>query len=374
MTPRTKRLSDVVTARNAADVAASLRKYGYDGPERPADVVRWLEKQPEDINTPVAEPRKKAAREHRPQQAAFRQALLRAYGGRCAVTGCDVEPALEAAHVADWQSENDPGAGILLRADRIEVLTVALGHNQFLRHRDGIEIEAFKAPVIVRGPFFAGWPVTTGAGTDTLAAYLVSTPPGGNHVPYRHPGRRAPDVAVHRSCRRPRRARGLRKPRSQSPRVHSLCGSGAGGDLLYLSDVTGTPVERDADDEALTANFVSIFEEVKAELARAGATFDHVVTVETYRLDHLKNAVLFGEVKNRYIKAPYPTWTDVGVSALAPGAVAKWRTMFIERWAADAAKVWNMASTRRSHTCVGGAPSDSVRARAASIKSGQFTA
>ena len=53
--------------------------------------------------------------------------------------------------------------------------------------------------------------------------------------------------------------------------------------MLYLSGVTGTPVERDADDETLTANFVSIFEEVKARLARTGATFDNVVTVETFR-------------------------------------------------------------------------------------------
>ncbi len=95
------------------------------------------------------------------------------------------------------------------------------------------------------------------------------------------------------------------------------------GDMLYLSGVTGTPVARDADDEALTANFVSIFEEVGARLARAGATFDHVVTVETYRLDYLKTFPLFNEVKNRYIKAPYPTWTDVGVSELPPGAVAE---------------------------------------------------
>ena len=95
------------------------------------------------------------------------------------------------------------------------------------------------------------------------------------------------------------------------------------GDMLYLSGVTGTPVARDADDEALTANFVSIFEEVGTRLARAGATFDNVVTVETYRLDYAKNFALFNEVKNRYIKAPYPTWTDIGISALPPGAVAE---------------------------------------------------
>ena len=95
------------------------------------------------------------------------------------------------------------------------------------------------------------------------------------------------------------------------------------GDMLYLSGVTGTPVERDADDEALIANFVSIFEEVEARLARAGATFDNVVTVETYRLDYSKTFALFNEVKNRYITAPYPTWTDIGISELPPGAVAE---------------------------------------------------
>ena len=95
------------------------------------------------------------------------------------------------------------------------------------------------------------------------------------------------------------------------------------GDMLYLSGVIGTPVERDADDAALTANFVSIFEEVKVRLARAGATFDNVVTIDTYRLDYVKNFVLFNEVKNRYIKAPYPTWNDIGISALPPGAVAE---------------------------------------------------
>ena len=114
--PQPKRLSDVVTTENVEPIAASLRKYGYRGPDRTADVARWLEVQGEDINTPVAEARK-TERERRPRQDAFRQALFLAYEGRCAITGCDVESALEAAHVTDWRSENDTGAGVLLRAD-----------------------------------------------------------------------------------------------------------------------------------------------------------------------------------------------------------------------------------------------------------------
>ena len=113
---RRLRLSDAVTARNAESIARSLDKYGYRGPARRSDIANWLRAQGGDIDTFVAGARK-AERERRPSQAAFRRDLLAAYAGRCALTGCDVESALEAAHVADWHCENDAGAGILLRAD-----------------------------------------------------------------------------------------------------------------------------------------------------------------------------------------------------------------------------------------------------------------
>ena len=112
------RLSDVVNAASAPSIAASLRKYGYDGPSADADAVaRWLRAQASDLDTEVAAPAETAAREARPDQRRFRRAVLDAYGGRCAVTGCDVAEALEAAHVADWRCENDVGAGLLLRVD-----------------------------------------------------------------------------------------------------------------------------------------------------------------------------------------------------------------------------------------------------------------
>ena len=110
------RLSDAVTERNAESIAASLAKYGYRGPGHPREVARWLRAQGGDLDAPVCE-RRRIQREARPNQGAFRRALLDAYGGRCAITGCDVEAALDAAHVTDWRDENDIGAGILLRAD-----------------------------------------------------------------------------------------------------------------------------------------------------------------------------------------------------------------------------------------------------------------
>lgn len=52
-------------------------------------------------------------------QGEFRRAVLEHFRGRCVVTGCDVEPALEAAHIVPYAvtGEQDPGAGLLLRAD-----------------------------------------------------------------------------------------------------------------------------------------------------------------------------------------------------------------------------------------------------------------
>lgn len=50
----------------------------------------------------------------RPEQRRFRDRLMRAYGGRCAVTGCDVAELLDAAHLSPWRLGDD---GVLLRAD-----------------------------------------------------------------------------------------------------------------------------------------------------------------------------------------------------------------------------------------------------------------
>lgn len=51
--------------------------------------------------------------------ATLRQKLLEAYQGRCAMTGCDVEPILEVAFLQPNQpaQSNDPACGLLLRAD-----------------------------------------------------------------------------------------------------------------------------------------------------------------------------------------------------------------------------------------------------------------
>ncbi len=52
-------------------------------------------------------------------QTAFRNTLLAAYGGRCAITDCDIEDVLEAAHISPYSKSysDHVGNGLLLRAD-----------------------------------------------------------------------------------------------------------------------------------------------------------------------------------------------------------------------------------------------------------------
>jgi HNH endonuclease len=52
-------------------------------------------------------------------QPTFRKNLLAAYNGRCAMTECDVEAVLDAAHIIPYRGEetNHPGNGLLLRTD-----------------------------------------------------------------------------------------------------------------------------------------------------------------------------------------------------------------------------------------------------------------
>jgi len=69
----------------------------------------------------ITDARKKviASLVQRQGQPRFRRTLLEIYDGRCAISGCDVPQALEAAHIIPYRGEdtNHPSNGVLLRAD-----------------------------------------------------------------------------------------------------------------------------------------------------------------------------------------------------------------------------------------------------------------
>jgi enamine deaminase RidA (YjgF/YER057c/UK114 family) len=88
------------------------------------------------------------------------------------------------------------------------------------------------------------------------------------------------------------------------------------GDTLYISGTIGF-----LPDGTIPVNpedqYVACFENVKAVLEEAGATFDNLVELKSFHTDLQHSLALFAEVKDRYVTDPYPTWTALGVRELS---------------------------------------------------------
>lgn len=89
-------------------------------------------------------------------QQGFRQSLISAYTGKCAITGCSVIDVLEAAHIYPYRGEqtNHISNGILLRADihtlfdlgllRINAVTLTVEMDNRIAHSEYEEIDGKK--------------------------------------------------------------------------------------------------------------------------------------------------------------------------------------------------------------------------------------
>ena len=96
------------------------------------------------------------------------------------------------------------------------------------------------------------------------------------------------------------------------------------GELLLCSGQIGTGADGrpPADPET---QFVAAFEQVSAVLAEAGLGFSDVVELTTFHVG-MQHLAAFAAVKDRYLAAPYPAWTAIGVSELAfPGGLVEVR-------------------------------------------------
>jgi enamine deaminase RidA (YjgF/YER057c/UK114 family) len=77
-----------------------------------------------------------------------------------------------------------------------------------------------------------------------------------------------------------------------------------------------------------TEQFSAAFEAVKAVLAEAGLDFTDVVEMTTYHVDLQQHLGAFMAVKDRYVSAPFPAWTAIGITELAlPGGLAEVRVV-----------------------------------------------
>ena len=74
------------------------------------------------------------------------------------------------------------------------------------------------------------------------------------------------------------------------------------------------------------AQFAQAFENAKRVLAAAKLDFRDVVEMTTFHVGLRDHLGTFMKVKDRYLAAPYPAWTAIGVVELAvPGALVEIR-------------------------------------------------
>lgn len=86
------------------------------------------------------------------------------------------------------------------------------------------------------------------------------------------------------------------------------------GDTIHLSGVVAGPAPGE---DSLQPGYERAFARLDAIIRRLGATWDDVLVFDTFHKGPVAAQVeALLPVKNRYIKAPFPTWTAVGVSDL----------------------------------------------------------
>jgi enamine deaminase RidA (YjgF/YER057c/UK114 family) len=94
------------------------------------------------------------------------------------------------------------------------------------------------------------------------------------------------------------------------------------GDTIYLSGVVASPRKGEM---GLAPAYERAFAQLDATLKRLGATWDDVIVFDTFHAGPMAAQLdALVPVKNRYIKAPFPAWTAVGVTELyEPTAVTE---------------------------------------------------
>lgn len=88
------------------------------------------------------------------------------------------------------------------------------------------------------------------------------------------------------------------------------------GNRLFCSGVIGTGPDGKAPADPET-QFTLAFESLKSVLEAAGLTFADVIEVTTFHVALQANMRTFMKVKDRFMSAPYPSWTAIGITELA---------------------------------------------------------
>ena len=96
---------------------------------------------------------------------------------------------------------------------------------------------------------------------------------------------------------------------------------------LFVTGMTGSAPDGSLSDDPET-QFRAAFDKIAAILGAAGTGFRAVVEMTSYHIDIARHFDTFERVQARFVHAPYPAWTAVGVAGLRrPGALVEIRVI-----------------------------------------------
>ncbi|MCB1748899.1 MAG: RidA family protein [Gammaproteobacteria bacterium] len=98
------------------------------------------------------------------------------------------------------------------------------------------------------------------------------------------------------------------------------------GDHLRCAGVIGIDLATGQVPDDPARQFAQAFDNLAEVLAAGGASFADITEMTTFHVGLQQHLGAFMQVKDGYIKEPYPAWTAIGVSELAiPGGLVEIR-------------------------------------------------
>jgi enamine deaminase RidA (YjgF/YER057c/UK114 family) len=94
------------------------------------------------------------------------------------------------------------------------------------------------------------------------------------------------------------------------------------GKYLFCSGQVGSRPDGKLDPDP-AAQIADAFENVRRVLEKAGASLEDVVEMTTFHVGFTEHIGVFMQVKDGYLKEPWPAWTAIGVAELAFGALVE---------------------------------------------------
>ena len=93
------------------------------------------------------------------------------------------------------------------------------------------------------------------------------------------------------------------------------------GDFIYVAGQIGLNPDGSMPEDAET-QIANAFDRLKIVLENAGSSLDDIVELVSYHVGLQKHLPQFVQIKSRYIRSPFPTWTILEIAGLArPGLV-----------------------------------------------------